>query len=374
VSAPPGTLSLLDGRQLSGQLVGLGEPGVVWQAEGEPLTFTWAAVRQFQTSQLTELSPPAVWLEWLDGSYSVGQQLTTNDQEVVVQQANGDSIRAPLNLLRRVRFGASGTAGEGPWQALTAPQETDVLVIRRSSGALDQIRGTLLSITDSAVRFDLGDQQVDAPRQKLEGFALRQRPNPPQMPVSIARLRLADGAEWHVASFPDSAQTDAVGPIRCLSPAGLSVEVLLDDIVELRPLGNEYSLGELEIARTDYTPFVALNLPPELVATALGPQLRDGGQSLRMVGGGRMEFRLPAGLRTLHATLTPLTEGGRSKSELRIAVDDNERFRKEVLIGDLPTPIEVAVDGGRRLVIELSYGDDGDAGDVLYLRDARVVK
>jgi hypothetical protein len=368
--SPVGEFTQLDGHLVRGTLGSVTAEGVVLSTDAADLQVPWAKIRSFAVSQIADPDPPAVWLEWIDGSQTVGRDLSSDGQDVAVVLDDGSQLKVPLDLLRRVRFGASGEADEGPWQTLTGAQPDDALVIRRSSGALDQVRGTLQSINETAIRFELNDKQVDAPRNKLEGFALRARENGGSMASAVARLRTRQGGNWLVASFGES-EDDLV---RITTPAGLPVDLHLAEITELRPIGNEYRLGELELARIRYSPYLAVPLPSDIVTSALGPQLREGGTTLRMVGGGSVEFRLPEGMQTLQATLMPLVEATQNVSELRILVDDQERFQKSIHGGEPSEQIELPLESGKRLTIELGFGSDGDAGDVVFLRDVRVLK
>jgi hypothetical protein len=362
------TLTPLRGSPTIGQLVGVGQDGTLqWLADGTTRPLDLTSVRAMEGAAVQEASA-AAWIELVDGSLLVAEQIRSQSADAEVTLVNGTALKLPLVDIAKIQF--AGQPKGTVWESLGQSDRGDMLLVRRSSGALDQIFGAVMEIGDEAVRFDLDGQEVRAPRAKLQGLTMRLPKADRAMPATIAQVTDADGMRWSVQSFNAAEENK----ITLRSVTGLESTYPLTALRRILPIGNERSLGSLETVERIYDPFVKLPIDVATISDALGPRWSDDGASLQLMSRSRLTLRLPGDLPRLVTTVAA-AEGGQSAGAiLRISVDDAVKYEQTWLPTSPSQPLEIDVSGGRRLVIELDYGEGGDGGDVVVLQEARLLK
>ncbi len=314
------------------------------------------------------LTDVAARVTLVDGSFLPAQEIAPGakkDALEVTPAGAQDKLQLPLKAVRWIRFGNAIGEIADQWQRLIATETpTDLLVVRRASGALDQVSGVVLSIEGKAVQFDMEGQTISAPRERLEGIIFKT--TNPKLPASKFEVADIFGATWRCAKI-DGADG---ATLKLETPGGVSRTLGLDQIERLAAEGNVAYLATQAPAAVTYEPDFPTPLGKEAIAKWLGPGPVD--RSLRLVAPCRIEYRVPDGFQRFQCSIAVdpevIASGG---CELVVFADAKELARVKIDELDLVRPLAIDLTNQRRLVFELKPAAGGAYGDWVLLKDAR---
>ncbi len=375
----------ITGEIHQGQLTEIRSDQVTIEADGGPVVLA--------TKHLVDLVPveappgpaaePGVWVDLVDGSTVLGGSFTTAGDRARVLSLEGLPIELPLRAVLAVRLQASTPETGQQWSKLRdTPTDRDLLVVRRAE-ALDFHRGAIREVTDDAVQFELEGEVLPVKRNKVHGM-IYYRARSDDLPEPLCRITVADGSVWLARVIgldgDDLTWTSLSGaevrqPLAMVARLDFSQGkiVYLSDLkpesVEWMPyFGQQKNLESL-------TRFFAPRGDRSLLA---GPLQLDGKtyrKGLALHSRTTIVYRLPDRFGHLLA-VAGIDDRVRPRGNVRLVIrgDDAVLFETTIDGTQPPQPLEVDLDGVRRLTILVDYGEDMDIADHLDLCDLRVVK
>lgn len=387
VSAADVEVQTLTGPEVSGQLVSLDETGLVVETQDGQKTFPLAdllAVRPTQAAPAGAPSRDAFLVRLVDGSLLVAPGYSVSDRKATITLAGGPELQIPTRSISWVRLRAPSEGVDEQWRTITGQRAAgDVVVIRKSDTALDQLEGVLHDIADNKVTFEFDGDKIPVDIQKLEGIVyfhpLSGREGKPACKVSTR-----DGSAWNARSLALDGEM-----LRMTTTAGAEVSLPLDrvDVFDFSS-GNVVYLSDLEPVSSDWTPFLESPLLDSQLQLLYGPKrdrafdggpLRLGDRSFRkglaLHSRTELVYRLTDEYRRLQAEVgidDTLRQVGHV--ELVIFGDDRELLREAVSGRDEPRTLDLDIRGVRRLKILVDYGEKLDIADHLHLCNARIIK
>ena len=160
----------LVGESLTGRLNELSTSKVVVATAAGPQEFTTGTLMWLQWPAAKNNEKPSVWIDLLDGSKLAATSYTADDGKAQVTIGLRPPIEIPTRAIHTVRFRQQPPELAVQWREITSSQATgDVIVMRKTSmrtveqgdneprtvteQALDQLEGTLTTVTDDSVQF-----------------------------------------------------------------------------------------------------------------------------------------------------------------------------------------------------------------------------
>jgi hypothetical protein len=291
----------------------------------------------------------------------------------------------PADLVQSIRFHAQDEAARSQWLSIAAEDEvTDVLVVRKSDPAaaerivLDQLPGVVHEVYEQELEFEIDGEKLKVSRARVEGILFRSRAAE-KLVDPVCRVRDADGGVWNVKSMR-LAQHD----LSLETVAGAQLTIPVQRLTEIDfSAANLTYLADLEAESVEWRPYFQSPATPSSLARWFEPKgipLILNGQSyekgLSLHSRTLVSYRLARNYRQLVATIGVDEQfRGTANMQLVIIGDERQLLSRAVKGSDEPFDIALNVDGVRRLKILVDFGDDrSDAGDLLYLCDARLVK
>jgi hypothetical protein len=338
----------------------------------------------------------APWVELRDGSvlpvvsFSVGGATAS-----LVPRGSMESISLPIGEILAVRLQSRTPEIDAQWQELRdAAPAADLLVVRRDD-AIDYLDGVLGEIDEEHVRFTLDGEEVLVARKKVDGL-LYYRGTADKPPAPAALLVAGGGMRLAVQRLDLSGNR-----LDVTTASGLRIALDRQSLVSIDySSGKLLYLGDLDPRVRKVVPLVALPSDTEIVAGADGPFIDHGFFSRQLIirtprkERGRttwekvsydrgvairsrteLVYRLPRGFRRFQ-TIAGIDADLGKLGDVRLVISGDERILyDEPIRGEIgPAEIDLDVADVRRLSVLVDYGDNGDAGDRLYLCNARLTK
>ena len=379
VAEPPRALPI-DGEPFFAELARVSADGkIVFTTDGEQRELSldelvvWGAPRDVSAG-------PQVLLA--DGGLLVADVLGTADDRLRLDSLTFGEVALPLDRVAGILF-----------RPPAERQRRDRLHDRLRDGKPgvdrlllengDELAGTILGISDTAVSFDTAPAEIKVTLDKIIAIAFdpelisRARLNSPGEIVGLGdgsrivaaglqygddqtRLELTDGTTWSVSSVDARAAAKVVS----LQPIGAGVTYLSD----------------LPVAGYVHVPFFQLEWPYRLDRNVAGTRLRAGGavydKGIGMHSTSRLTFRLDRPYRRFQAELAvdDLTDG-RGSVVFRVFSGREQVYESPVVRGGDP-PLAMSVDVGdtRLLSLIVDYADRGDELDRANWLNARLIE
>lgn len=387
------TVQRLNGDQHAGRLVTLDAERVVVEVNGEEQSIETRELRTLIVGEVIgEGEEPsqhesAAYVVLVDGTRLVGSQFTV--EAGVADVRLGDrKLAIETRDIGRVRFRGSSEVLAEQWQEIVESEsQADVIVLRRSETAIDQLEGIFRDVTEETVEFEYDGELIPVKRTKLEGMVYH-HPSGRELPVSVCKVEETGGTVWQVRSLEVRQ-----GGLHVSTPLGVTCELPWDQVARLNfSSSNMAYLSDLQFELVRCMPFVGSQLPEERIEQLYGPH-RDasfGGEALWLADGDDVQryekglalhsrteliYRLTEPYRKLMATagVDSRTEG-RGNLILVIEGDGRELFRRPISGHDPPVSLDLNIEGVRRLKILVDYGESLDIADHLNLCNARIIK
>jgi hypothetical protein len=367
----PVTVTTATGESFQAELEAIGPDGVQLSGGQRPGRIALDALVRIDFGQAGEFTPPSLTVGLADGSRLKIESASIADGQATLALRGQDPLTVPLDRVAWLRFNKPSPAVDEAWLGMLDQRTpNDRLIIRRDGGVLDQIGGVVAAATPETVRFVVGENEVAAPVERLEGILFGG--------VTAAEnrgLTLVDvyGSRWAVASFAGDDRSDALTLVR---PDGQQRVMPLRLVEQLRFADSSYRLASTEPVEQSYQPLVDSVVDQELIDAWLGPR-RDGGD-LVMRSRSAVTYRLEPGFARLATEVSPdrsVTAGGGAM--VRVKLDDTVVWEQQVVPGDDPRGLEIPIGDARRVTFEVDFGEGdgrGDAGDLIRLARPRLVQ
>jgi NPCBM/NEW2 domain len=394
----------LDGEAVSGKLTELSAVQVTVQTKAGPQTLPAGGILWVELPDSPPLDKPAAWIELQDGSQAVAVNYTAAGGKARIDLTSGQTVEVATRAVRTVRFRPLSPELAGQWREITAQAgSSDLVVIHKTSQrtvdrgenepttiteqALDQLEGTVLEVTPTSVRFELDGEKIDIRREKLAGLmyypAARR-----EFPPPLARLIDGSGSNWVVRDLKlDAGQLLAttVGnlPLQLPLAAISKIDFSVGNVAFLADLEADAGAGETGVSLQPANmahPFSRLfqvrSRPPfGAESFRMGGQRFDSGLSLHSPA--RLVYRVPAGFRRFRA-VAGVDDSVMAPGAFDLVVlGDGQELARHSFATDRPRgplPLDLAIDGVRRVTIVIDPADGQDIGDQLNLCDARFTK
>ncbi len=383
------TLQPLSGVRQAGALVELDNKRIVLKIDGKEQPFE---TRDVLTLVLRDVDPASaglagVWIELVDGSHVVGESYRVTNRVATVKRGK-QTVSIETRNIRAVRFHAPAEALDTQWrEILEGDNSSDVIVLRRSKTALDQLEGIFHDVTDETVAFEYDDRRIPVKRTKLEGL-IYHHPAGRNLPDSICTVKESNGSQWRARSVQLQQEQLAI-----VTTSGTKCQLPWDAIAQLDfSSGNVAYLSDLEFELEECTPYIASRVSPQRILQLYGPR-RDHGfegndlwlsrdnkkqryaKGLAIHSRSKLVFRLREPYRRLTAVIgIDCRSQGRGNVVLVIEGDNRELLRRTISGTDAPIDLDLDLEGIRRLRIFVDFGESLDVADHLNLCNARIIK
>lgn len=370
-------------------------------------------------SSETAASSPALKVLISESIFMARSVTFTEGKFHLIPLAGGNVEPLKLGQIQQILFQEDALGKDADldadWNEIQSLEtSSDLLVILRN-GKLSYYYGTVLEMTENAVRFE---QDGDSLNVKLKHvFALRFTETGGKVPTDSEEKNSVSPA----ASLPLlGVLTDAFGSrifisgltLPAESPAGTnpvsgpSVQITATSglcasfpVSSLRVLdfteGRAVFLSSLKPESVEWKPFFALDPDSELPIARLpslqafcspqkdrgfsGEKIRLGGKDyasgLELSSQTRMVFRLPGSFQTFQTVLgidDSVRPGG--NADVTILADDRILFQGTITGKDAPKPLSLNVSGARRLTLLVDFGQEGSLSDHAAFADAQLTK
>ena len=262
---------------------------------------------------------------------------------------------------------------------------SDMLMVRKPSGALDPLEGVIKQFDDTQVAFDFDGTDLDVARTKLGGVRLA------RARTSELAKRLCTVKDIHGNEFSCQAISTDDTSLKMVLAVGAELEIPLSDVARLEfKSSNLAYLSDLTPENIKWTPYLSIGeVSPQLEQLYLPRFNESYGKQPLILGNDQftkgialhsrteISFRLSENYKVFQAVagIDPRSRD-HGHVELVIIGDNKQLYRKEIAgqQSDELTQIEFSIDGIRRLRIIVDYGENLDIGDQLILGNARIIK
>ena len=317
------------------------------------------------------------------GELFVGQLRELLGERLILANTLVGKVEIPLASVAGVILGAKSDRAQrdalfrrvmAPFQPDRSPTG-DVVVLENG----DEFTGTLLAIGEETVEIESAvgrvPLEIDRVAAVIFNPALVRRGAPTN---SRAWIGLKDGSRLLSAKVEGSdGQTTRLW-VASLGAATPPWELSQRAMVFIQPISASHAyLSDLTPAGYKHIPYLNIEWPYELDATAGGAPLRAAGQlylkGIGMHSAARLSFAIPPNFARFESLAAISDAAGAEGSVVfRVFVDSQERFRSPLVRGgDKPVAVAVDLSNGRVLSLIVDYGQWGDVRDDAVSLDAR---
>jgi hypothetical protein len=385
--APPAvSVKTLDGSTHEGQLEAL---------EADHLVLVTADGRQQlpyrQLLTVKQTKPPAavpdaasVWIELVGGSRLEATALTISEGKANISLRDGRQISLASEEILQGRIIELEGDTLTDFQEITAEEaEGDLLVIRRPSGALDQLEGIIHSLDKDVLVFEFDNEKLPVGREKVAGFRFFQS-DAQQLSKPMCLVQTTDGCLLVAGQLALAEDTLSVTTV-----AGSTLEIPLEQLGTLDfSSGNLVYLSDLTMESSNWRPYLSAGAVSETLkrlyrprrdTTLTGKPLvlanQEFARGLAIHSRTEINYRLTDDYRTFQALVgIDPAMGENGHVELVILADGKQLYRQAISGKDDARSIELDLTGVKRLTILVDFGEQLDIGDHLLLCNARLTK
>lgn len=356
------------GEKIEGTLEAFAEASLVVETDGGSVNVPYDQLVTLQ-SDAEERTGPTFRVTLLSGSKIFAQDLAMKDDSITIEPRRQLPLRVNIKEVKSIRFQGADARTDAQWLGLLEQEgRGDLLAIRREGDRLDPYRGVARAIGQGKVSFDLDENSVNAPIDKLEGVIFGGN----RSVSENAAVRVTDiyGSSWSAQSITPGQANDGL----TLKLNGtLEHTIPLNQVRLVRWSSGLQLLAEIAPADQSFESFFQSKVDPKLMEAWFGPGDIDE-SDLLMHGNSRIEYRVEPGFGTLAGSVQrskAVQKAG--KVIVSIAVDEKVRW-KETLSDSSRLGFELPLQDARRIRIEVQCGDDGDLGDTVRFSRPRLVK
>lgn len=246
----------LDGKAAVGQLVELNDQQVVLQTADGRSTFALAALATLTSKGVAapEDKKATLWVELVDASGLAATEYTVHGGTAKVTLTGKTTLEIPTRTIRWVRFSPPldhDAKLARQWSDITETNASGDLLVVRKNGELDYLEGVQGDIDAEICKFELDKELVPVKRPKVEGVVYFHS-TVASLPDAIGQLHALDGSHvlLHSATLGD-------GAVQVASPGGVSTSWPLDQITRLDFTSGKIAyLSDLKPESASYVPFL----------------------------------------------------------------------------------------------------------------------
>ncbi len=376
--APADRLVRLDGSAMQAAVETIDDAGRVHLADGKtvPIEGLRRIVRH-PDAEAPDKSPPRAVFP-AGGGILRGRNVTFDGKTFVLDWAYGKAQRLPLAAVRAVRLAAPGedtsaAAAEFDTARTAAEVRRDGL-FALVDGRVEVVRGALLAVEPSHVRFLWNEAERRIGREKVYGVVLA-RSGPPPARTGRCLVHLADGSRVWMA-----VQRLAKGRLHGAVADAADLAVPWSAVVRLDVRSPRLVfLSDLDPVEAEETALVTYAGPWRRDRNVVGGPLRLGGRAYEKGLGVHSRCRLVYDLGEHYDTFAATigiddSADDRGDCVFLVETDGTQRFRKRMTGAAKPHAIRIPVAGARRLALTVEWGDDLDLADRANWCDARLLK
>ena len=376
----------LDGSRTTGQLISISGEKLTVESSDGPVEIPFQ-----QLLTLQPITPPAPlpaeassWIELLDGSRleATAGQIKEGVLEATIR--SGARVSIKTRNIRYTRLVELDPEKLTDFQQIaTAEAEGDVLIIRRPSGALDELEGIVHSMDNTILVFEFDDEKIQVERAKIAGIRYFQAGSR-KLPEPRCLVSLAGNVTLFATTLELAEQQLTV-----TCSAGPKLTIPLDQLVTLDfSAGNLVYLSDLEPETIKWTPYLSTGQVNERLTRLYRPR-RDrtlSGKTLVLANQSfpkglaihsrtEMTYRLTDEFQVFQSLVgidPALGENG--DVDLVVMGNGKQLFRKTITGRDEAMELKIDVRGVSRLTILVDFGEQLDIGDHLLLCNARLIR
>lgn len=396
--AAPVDVVRLDGSTVSGELVGWLYNGITLKGDEEP--------KGILTTELLEINwkgdaapadDSATFLETIDGSRFRVTEFSSHGRLAKVATPYSDGpLKIPTKDIRSVELSPRTEAAATVWQELEDKQLSgDVLIVSKREGqSFDYLTGVAGDVTPEQASFQWEGERIDVKRSKVAAV-LYYHKQAARVREVVCELTTADGSRFQVNTV-----VLQDGVLTCTTPVKLELRIRLTDLRHADfSAGKLAYLSDLKPTEVKWTPRIAAP-PGASVVAAFGmprydesftgselsllwkddPQLarrlvRSYDKGLAIRSRTELVWRLPVGMQRF-STIAGIDPQAANQGRVILQVRGDGKMLWEGPINgrEAPVPLDLDLNGARRLQLTVDYGENLDYGDRLHLVEARVTK
>jgi hypothetical protein len=377
----------LDGGSIRGQLVELDADHVALETATGRVSVAadkLVALKAETPAQLKEKAAGSA--ELTDRSSLAFTDYSTKGGVAHLTLAGGAKAQLPTRGIRWVRFRGPSNRDERlakQWAEMLAVKPAGDLLIVRRTGSLDYLEGAAGDVDAEASKFTVDKDAITVPRDKTEGV-IYFHPVQDELPEPTAKVVDVHGSTLFVRQI-----ALAEGGFKITTPAGLVLTSPADALAAVDfSAGKIEYLSDLEPESMRYAPFFAPANPVDAVGQFYGlrrdigferaPLALDGkkyAKGLALASRTLVVYRLPGKFRFFKAQAgidDSVGDGGNVRVEIK--GDGKVIWEATVKGTEKSRPLDLDIDGVKRLEIFVDYGEDLDVADRFDLCEARVTK
>jgi hypothetical protein len=385
LAGPEVRVQTLDGRTVTGVVTAWDNDHLALQSAEGPLTVATNELASVAPTArvLATISPSDATLELTDGSQWTTRDVTSSASEVSFADTTGAKFQLPLQTIASIRLGDPSLALLEQWKTLRQTTAASDLLIIRKENSLDYLEGVIGQIGADKIGFTLDGDALDVPRARVYGMVFY-HPAQEQLPAPHAVATLRDGSRLALARL--DWQADRLG-----FQTAFKSEVVRPwaDLVRIDYASGRLAyLSDLEPETEEWIATRPLPQPSTPLERFFRPR-RDAsldGGPLRLAGKTyqkglaarprtRFVYRLNGDYRRLLATVGIDDLAGDSGQVKLTILGDGKELLVQTIAGDQPPlPLDLAVEGVKRLELVVDSVAPADSNCHLDLCDVRVLR
>ncbi len=311
--------------------------------------------------------------------------LILDGNQAKIERADSVKFEVQPTAVQWLRVAESSDGEKTQWDQIVENHTAGDLLVVRKQDALDYLEGIVRRVTGEAVEFEIDGDVVPVKWNKVFGVIF-QRPSPSAKSAAQCRVALTDGSEFMAQGLKlqeSTLECDLLDGGHAAIPFA-QVKLLDFSSGKLAYLSDlEWEVGASERAAF-LGPALTLDAKFDLFSPQRdrafegGPLLLQGkpyAKGLALHSRTRLVYRLSGDYHRFIA-LAGIDDrmGKRGNVRLVIAGDKKTLLDSTVQGGEAAIPIDVDVQGVRRLSILVDYGADQDISDQLNLCEAKLIK
>ncbi len=324
------------------------------------------------------VAPASAEVYLADSGHLQGEVTELNLESLTLRTAWKGDIQVPLLRVKGIWFGNAPPAGARADfnKQLAAPISDDVLFVVAPDKTAAQIQGGVQGLSDGKLnlRFDGADRSVS--KDRLLGLVLSAHPKIPPVTTPFEMFLFTSGDEIS-------------GRWLALSEGQLEIETLwqsrlklpVSEISEIRSRNGRLTfLPDLDPVSVEEVSYFGRVIPwrrdqgfDDAPAKVKGKQ---SARCLAMHSRSVLTYALDEQFEKFKATLGFDDSAGKlGRALCRVAVDGREVFLQKDLRSDQdPQSVEVSVQGGKQLTLEVDFGEAEDVGDRIIWAEPRLFR
>lgn len=396
----------LEGTDTAGTLQAISSEKVSLEVRGQTRDFPLPSLMALRPAQpnAAEATVPPVLVKLVDGSLIPANDFRVAGRTATVSALPGGPFEISTRSVAWVRFHPSSEQTDAQWREILARDlEGDTIVVRKpgEDGAinLDFLEGVFADV-DEKIGFKFDGDLVPVPRKKVEGI-IYYHPIGRELPDALAQVEAVSGAVYFVKSLDlagDQLQLQTVAggestlPLTALATIDFSVGKVLPltqvkpDSIEWTPFFDAGQTADL-VGRL-YRPRVGRGLdgkPLRLYVRPLpgdAPQVKPFSDGLAIHSRTELVYSLPedkfSRFTAVAGISADMVDGGHV--HLVVQADRKTLFEGPIRgVDEAGNPVEAVpldldVEGARRLKILVDFGENLDIKDHLNLCNPRLWK